>query len=65
MAYDQADHLVMWESRDSNIRKRLAEIGGKADPDLIEHGLSQLPDRHSFLYVNMSTGEVVQSKVAL
>lgn len=65
MAYDQADHLFMWESRDSNIRKRLAEIGGKADPDLIEYGLSQLPDRHSFLYVNLSTGEVVQSKVAL
>lgn len=65
MAYDQADHIFMWESRDSNIRKRLAEIGGKVDPDLIEHGLSQLPDRHSFLYIHPSTGKVVQSKVAI
>jgi hypothetical protein len=65
MAYDQADHLIIWEARDGNIRKRLGEIGGKADPDVIEHGLRQLPDRHSFLYVNMVTGEVVQTKVEL
>lgn len=65
MAYDQADHLFMWESRDSNIRKRLGEIGGKADPDLIEYGLDHLPDRHSFLYVGMTTGDVIQTKVEL
>lgn len=65
MAYDQADHIFMWESRDSNIRKRLAEIGGKVDPDLIEHGLSQLPSRHSFLYINPANGEVMQSEVEL
>lgn len=65
MAYDQADHIFMWESRDSNIRKRLAEIGGKVDPNLIEHGLRNLRDRHSFLYIHPSTGNVVESEVAL
>lgn len=65
MAYDQADHIFMWESRDSNIRKRLAEIGGKVNPDLIEYGLGKLPDRHSFLYIHPSTGKVIQSKVEL
>lgn len=65
MAYDQADHIFMWESRDSNIRKRLAEIGGKVNPDQIEHGLSLLPSRHSFLYIHPSTGKVVQSEVEL
>lgn len=65
MAYDQADHIFMWESRDSNIRKRLAEIGGKVNPDQIEHGLAQLPSRHSFLYIHPSTGRVVQSEVEL
>ena len=65
MAYDQADHIFMWESRDSNIRKRLAEIGGKVNPDLIEQGLRQLPSRHSFLYINPSNGEVMQSEVEL
>lgn len=65
MAYDQADHLFMWEARDSNISKRLGEIGGRADPDLIEHGLENLPDRHSFLYVGMTTGDVIQTKVEL
>jgi len=65
MAYDQADHIFMWESRDSNIRKRLAEIGGKVDPDLIEYGLARLPSRHSFLYISPSTGEVIQSEVDL
>lgn len=65
MAYDQADHLFMWESRDGNIRKRLREIGGKADPDVIEYGLRTLPDRHSFLYVDMVNGDVIQTKVDL
>lgn len=65
MAYDQADHIFMWESRDSNIRKRLAEIGGKVDPDLIEYGLKGLPDRHSFLYIHPSSGGVIQTKVEL
>jgi hypothetical protein len=65
MAYDQADHVFMWESRDSNIRKRLGEIGGKADPDVIMHGLEQLPTRHSFLYIHQSTGKVIQSEVEL
>ena len=65
MAYDQADHIFMWESRDSNIRKRLAEIGGKVNPDLIEYGLSRLPSRHSFLYIHPSTGKVIQSEVEL
>lgn len=65
MAYDQADHIFIWESRDSNIRKRLAEIGGKVNPDLIESGLRQLPSRHSFLYINPANGEVIQSEVDL
>jgi hypothetical protein len=65
MAYDQADHLFMWESRDGNIRKRLQEIGGKADPDVIDYGLRNLPDRHSFLYVDMVNGDVIQTKVKL
>jgi hypothetical protein len=65
MAYDQADHVFMWESRDSRIRERLAEIGGKTDPDLIEHGLSQLKSRHHFLYIHLSTGKVIESKVEL
>lgn len=65
MAYDQADHVFMWESRDHNIRKRLSEIGGKVDPDLIEYGLQQLPSRHSFLYINPTSGEVTQSEVEL
>lgn len=65
MAYDQADHLFMWESRDGNIHKRLMEIGGKADPDVIKYGLRNLPDRHSFLYVDMVNGDVLQTKVEL
>ena len=65
MAYDQADHIFMWESRDSRIRERLAEIGGKVDPDQIEFGLARLPTRHSFLYIHPSTGKVVQSEVEL
>lgn len=65
MAYDQADHIFMWESRDRNIRKRLAEIGGKVDPDLIEYGLRRLPSRHSFLYINPASGKVLQSEVEL
>lgn len=65
MAYDQADHLFMWESRDSNIRDRLSEIGGRVNPETVERGLQSLPDRHSFLYVQPSTGRVVQSKVEL
>lgn len=63
MVYDQADHIFMWESRDHRIRERLSEIGGKVDPDLIEHGLRNLPDRHSFLYIRPATGTVIQSKV--
>jgi energy-coupling factor transporter ATP-binding protein EcfA2 len=65
MAYDQADHIFMWESRDFNIRKRLGEIGGKVNPDLIEYGLKCLPTRHSFLYINPASGEVIQSEVEL
>jgi hypothetical protein len=65
MAYDQATHLFMWESRDSDIRKRLGEIGGKADPELIEYGLSQLQSKHHFLYIHLPTGLVVESKVNL
>lgn len=65
MAYDQVDHLFMWESRDSNISKRLAEIGGKTDPDLIEYGLDRLKSRHHFLYIHLSSGKVIESKVEL
>ena len=65
MAYDQADHIFMWESRDFNIRKRLGEIGGKVNPDSIEYGLRHLPSRHSFLYINPAKGEVIQSEVEL
>lgn len=63
MAYDQADHVFMWESRDSKMRERLAEIGGKTDPDLIEHGLRNLQSRHHFLHIHLSTGEVVETVV--
>lgn len=65
MAYDQTTHLFLWESRDHNIRQRLAELGGRADPDVVMYGVVNLPDQHSFLYVNPTTGEVVQSKVEL
>lgn len=65
MAYDQADHIFMWEARDFNMRKRLGEIGGKVDPDLIMYGLKRLPRRHSFLYINPASGEVLQSEVEL
>lgn len=65
MVYDQADHLFMWESRDHNIRKRLGEIGGKVDPDLVEHGLKNLTGRHEFLYVNPTSGEIAKSEVQL
>lgn len=65
MAYDQADHIYMWESRDANIRDRLSEIGGRVNPEVVEQGLRSLPDRHSFLYVRPSTGRVVQSKVEI
>jgi hypothetical protein len=63
MAYDQSTHLFLWESRDHNIRQRLSELGGRANPDLVMHGVSSLPDQHTFLYVNPTTGEVVRSKV--
>ena len=62
MAYDQTTHLFLWESRDHNIRKRLAELGGRADPELVMHGVSNLAG-HEFLYVNPTTGEVVKSEV--
>lgn len=65
MAYDQATHLFMWESRDSDIRKRLGEIGGKTDPKLIEYALSRLKSKHHFLYIHLPTGLIIESKVAL
>ena len=65
MAYDQSEHLFMWESRDHNIRKRLAEIGGRVDPDLVMAGITSLPTRHDFLYVNTATGRVAQTKVRM
>jgi energy-coupling factor transporter ATP-binding protein EcfA2 len=65
MVYDQADHIFMWEARDYNIRKRLGEIGGKVDTDLIEYGLRNLKDRHEFLYISPSLGTVIQTKVEL
>lgn len=62
MAYDQTTHLFLWESRDHNIRKRLAELGGRANPELVMDGVSNLSG-HQFLYVNPMTGEVVKSEV--
>lgn len=62
MAYDQTTHLFLWESRDHNIRKRLAELGGRADPGLVMSGVQSLSG-HEFLYVNPTTGEVVRSMV--
>lgn len=65
MAYDQATHLFMWESRDNDIRKRLGEIGGKADPKQIEYALNRLKSKHHFLYIHLPSGLVVESKVDL
>ena len=62
MAYDQTTHLFIWESRDHNIRKRLAELGGRADPIQVMNGVRNLSG-HYFLYVNPTTGEIVRSKV--
>lgn len=64
MAYDQAEHLFFWESRDHNIRDRLSEIGGKADPELVHYAVSSLGD-HEFLYVSPTTGRITKSKVQL
>lgn len=64
MAYDQSEHLFFWEARDHDMRKRLGEIGGKADPELILHSLLHL-DKHDFIYVSPVTGEIIHSEVEL
>lgn len=64
MAYDQSDHLFFWEARDADMRKRLSEIGGKADPDTIVEAVHNL-GRHDFIYVSPSTGEITHSEVEL
>lgn len=64
MAYDQATHLFLWETRDSTMAKRLSEIGGKVDPEVVRAGVSVLQS-HQFMYVNPTTGDVFQSKVEL
>ena len=65
MAYDQADHLFLWRSRDRNIEKRLDELGGQVDMGLIEHGVRNLKSRHHFLYVHPDSGTIQESKVDL
>jgi len=64
MAYDQSEHLFFWEARDKDIRKRLAEIGGRADPDLVLHAVERL-GKHDFIYVSPVTGEIVHSEVEI
>lgn len=64
MAYDQSEHLFFWEARDRDMRKRVSEIGGKADPELIVNGLEGL-GKHDFLYVSPVTGEITHSEVEL
>lgn len=64
MAYDQSEHMFFWESRDHNIRERLSEIGGKADPDLVENAVSHL-GKHDFIYVSPVTGEIKHSEVEI
>lgn len=64
MAYDQSEHLFFWEARDKDIRKRLAEIGGRADPDLVLRAVESL-GKHDFIYVSPVTGEIVHSEVEI
>jgi hypothetical protein len=64
MAYDQSEHMFFWESRDHNIRDRLSEIGGKADPELVAYAVSKLR-KHDFLYVSPVTGEIKHSEVEI
>lgn len=64
MAYDQSQHLFFWANNDHDIRKRLSEIGGKANPDDIVEAVSDLAD-HEFLYVQPLTGRMVRSKVEI
>lgn len=64
MAYDQATHIFMWESRDHNIRERLSEISGRVNPDLVEIVVGELSE-HEFIYVNPMTGRIVKSEVEL
>lgn len=64
MAYDQATHLFFWETNDLNMRKRLSELGGKVDPDMVQYGVQRI-QYHEFLYVNPRSGQVLQSVVEL
>lgn len=64
MAYDQSEHLFFWEARDKDMRKRLSEIGGKADADLVTHAVQRL-GKHDFIYVSPVTGEIVHSEVRI
>lgn len=63
-AYDMATHLFFWGDSDINNVRRIAEIGGRLDRQVIMDTVLQLPKYH-FLYVNTRTDEVFQSKVEL
>lgn len=62
VAYDQAAHHFYWKVRDELMTKRLGEISGAADPDLVRSEL-ELLGFHAMLYVNTETGEISRTQV--
>jgi DNA polymerase III delta prime subunit len=63
--YSEVGHLFAWRLGDGRDAKTLREIAGAGpvDPGLLMASLRQLP-QHSFLYLDVHTGEMCQSELA-
>lgn len=63
--YDQATHLFLWRDNDRVNLDRLGEISsGAIDKGSLRELVSTLP-KHSALYVNTRTGEIIETRVDL
>lgn len=63
--YDQATHLFLWRDNDRRNLDRLSEISsGAIDRDSLRELVGSLP-KHSTLYVNTRTGEVIETRVEI
>lgn len=62
-AYSQATHLFFWRSNDAADLKRLREIGGAIDPKGLQAAILAL-EGHRALYVNVRTGETIETVVS-
>lgn len=61
-AYSQAKHLFFGRSTDERDLKRVSDIGGGIDRDVLRRDIRKLPE-YQFLYVNVKTDEMCRTQV--